>query len=113
MPRYGKAACQAARQAHGAAQTMRWQWKGGATLSGTGPKMWPGETSPGTMQGPAGKVGVEWSLDSHRAAREPGNGRQARSRGTVESMYTDQAGCRDAAGRQAGASMGVQAGGLG
>lgn len=65
-----------ARQAHGAAQTMRWHGKGGAIAE------WhralgnvaTGETSPGTMQGPAGKVGVEWSLDSHRAAREPGNG---------------------------------------
>lgn len=51
--------CQGARQAHGAAQTMRRQWKGGATLSGTGPwgNVATGETSPATMQGPGRKGG--------------------------------------------------------
>ena len=42
-----------------------------------------------------------------------GTGLAGEEQGDCEGMYTDQAGCGGAAGRQAGASMGVQAGGLG
>ena len=55
---------------------MRWQWKGGATLSGTGPwrNVATGETSPGDHAGARQERSVKGSLDSHRVAREPGNG---------------------------------------
>ena len=85
-------------------------------LSGTGPwrTVATGETSPGDH---AGARQERWESSGALTVIElPGNqgtGWAGEEQVDCEGVYTDQAGCRGAAGRQAGASMGVQAGGLG
>ena len=77
-------------------------------LSGTGPgrNVATGETSP---EDHAGAWQERWESSGASTVIElPGNqgtGWAGEEQVDCEGMYTDQAGCRDAAGRQAGASM--------